>query len=182
MNESSLTCECDMSSFNRFTPQQVAPEIVGGFQLQPLSSESYTSYPSFHPVETSSHIGFIERPKKMQKINSWNSRTTEQNPTLVPGDVFLADSLLFHNPKPTNDVFGRALASQEGMRALVSNASAQNHETLAQQGSKMTNMGSMLSQAQEHIIAERKRREKLSQRFIALSAAIPGLKKVVGLN
>ncbi|KAK1316994.1 Transcription factor bHLH25 [Acorus calamus] len=29
----------------------------------------------------------------------------------------------------------------------------------------------------DHIIAERKRREKLSQRFIALSAIIPGLKK-----
>ncbi|KAI4375921.1 hypothetical protein MLD38_013735 [Melastoma candidum] len=33
-------------------------------------------------------------------------------------------------------------------------------------------------QAQDHIMAERKRREKLSQRFIALSALIPGLKKM----
>ncbi|WMV16958.1 hypothetical protein MTR67_010343 [Solanum verrucosum] len=31
---------------------------------------------------------------------------------------------------------------------------------------------------QHHIIAERKRREKLSQRFVALSAILPGLKKV----
>ncbi|XP_059295195.1 transcription factor bHLH18-like [Lycium ferocissimum] len=31
---------------------------------------------------------------------------------------------------------------------------------------------------QEHIIAERKRREKLSQRFVALSTILPGLKKV----
>ncbi|KAL3726318.1 hypothetical protein ACJRO7_031238 [Eucalyptus globulus] len=31
---------------------------------------------------------------------------------------------------------------------------------------------------QEHVIAERKRREKLSQRFIALSSIIPGLTKV----
>ncbi|KAG1348096.1 transcription factor bHLH25 [Cocos nucifera] len=112
----------------------------------------------------------------MQKINSWNSRTAEQNPTLVP-DASSADSLLYRNPNSPNDAFGRAAASQEEMRALVSNASAQNYETLAQQGSKMTQMGSMLSQAQEHIIAERKRREKLSQRFIALSAVIPGLKK-----
>ncbi|XP_047307090.1 transcription factor bHLH18-like [Impatiens glandulifera] len=34
------------------------------------------------------------------------------------------------------------------------------------------------SQAQGHIMAERKRREKLGQRFIALSALIPGLKKM----
>ncbi|CAM8900852.1 unnamed protein product [Rhodiola kirilowii] len=33
------------------------------------------------------------------------------------------------------------------------------------------------SAAQDHVIAERKRREKLSQRFIALSAVVPGLKK-----
>ncbi|KAI6695012.1 hypothetical protein NL676_022722 [Syzygium grande] len=32
--------------------------------------------------------------------------------------------------------------------------------------------------AQEHVIAERKRRERLSQRFIALSAIIPGLTKL----
>ncbi|KAK9666580.1 hypothetical protein RND81_14G195400 [Saponaria officinalis] len=35
-----------------------------------------------------------------------------------------------------------------------------------------------LAQSKEHVIAERKRREKLSQRFIALSAIIPGLKKM----
>ncbi|XLR03021.1 hypothetical protein S83_069219 [Arachis hypogaea] len=33
-------------------------------------------------------------------------------------------------------------------------------------------------QPHDHIIAERKRREKLSQRFIALSALVPGLKKM----
>ncbi|KAG2298642.1 hypothetical protein Bca52824_035114 [Brassica carinata] len=32
--------------------------------------------------------------------------------------------------------------------------------------------------AKEHVIAERKRREKLSEKFIALSALLPGLKKV----
>lgn len=34
------------------------------------------------------------------------------------------------------------------------------------------------SHTQDHIMAERKRREKLSQRFIALSAIVPGLKKM----
>lgn len=35
------------------------------------------------------------------------------------------------------------------------------------------------SETNDHIIAERKRRELLSQRFIALSALVPGLKKVI---
>jgi hypothetical protein len=34
-------------------------------------------------------------------------------------------------------------------------------------------------QAQDHVMAERRRREKLSQRFIALSSILPGLKKVL---
>jgi hypothetical protein len=32
---------------------------------------------------------------------------------------------------------------------------------------------------QDHIIAERRRREKINQRFIELSTVIPGLKKVL---
>lgn len=34
-------------------------------------------------------------------------------------------------------------------------------------------------QVQEHVLAERKRRERLTHRFIALSALVPGLKKVL---
>ncbi|XP_027174793.1 transcription factor bHLH19-like [Coffea eugenioides] len=34
------------------------------------------------------------------------------------------------------------------------------------------------SQAQEHLLAERKRRDKISQRFACLSALVPGLKKL----
>nr|GMD08786.1 transcription factor bHLH18-like [Ipomoea batatas] len=49
----------------------------------------------------------------------------------------------------------------------------QNFVFKASQGAKKIS-----NTAQDHIIAERKRREKLSQRFIALSALVPGLKKM----
>ncbi|KAH0934732.1 hypothetical protein HID58_011849 [Brassica napus] len=39
------------------------------------------------------------------------------------------------------------------------------------------NVSRGVSQARDHIMAERRRREKLSQRFIALSTIVPGLKK-----
>ncbi|KAF2616284.1 hypothetical protein F2Q70_00010493 [Brassica cretica] len=39
------------------------------------------------------------------------------------------------------------------------------------------NVSRRVSQARDHIMAERRRREKLSQRFIALSTIVPGLKK-----
>ncbi|XP_074287932.1 uncharacterized protein LOC141613095 [Silene latifolia] len=40
------------------------------------------------------------------------------------------------------------------------------------------NSTSLAQSSKEHVLAERKRREKLSQRFISLSAIIPGLKKM----
>ena len=46
------------------------------------------------------------------------------------------------------------------------------------QGTKRLSSTRNSLQNQEHVIAERKRREKLNQQFIALSAIIPGLKKV----
>ncbi|GAB4853383.1 hypothetical protein Ancab_017561 [Ancistrocladus abbreviatus] len=55
----------------------------------------------------------------------------------------------------------------------------ENHVFKASQGAKgISPNTARLPHAQDHIIAERKRREKLSQRFIALSAIVPGLKKM----
>ncbi|CAL0331745.1 unnamed protein product [Lupinus luteus] len=44
--------------------------------------------------------------------------------------------------------------------------------------SKVATFARNTSQAQGHVAAERKRREKLTQKFIALSAIVPGLKKM----
>nr|CAB3484589.1 unnamed protein product [Digitaria exilis] len=46
----------------------------------------------------------------------------------------------------------------------------------ARRAAVVKSVGSMY--AQEHIIAERKRREKINQRFVELSTVIPGLKKM----
>ncbi|KAG1368508.1 transcription factor bHLH25 [Cocos nucifera] len=174
VDDLSLIYECDMSLYNQFN-LQVAPAPVG---QQSLSSESYTSHPSFHPAATAPQTGFIERPKKAQKINRWSSHDTEKNATNFGLDAPSPDSLSFRHPNsPNKSVSVRAVASQEEMRPLVSHGSARNYETISHQVSRTTKMGPVLSQAHEHIIAERKRREKLSQRFIALSAVIPGLKK-----
>ncbi|KAL5704407.1 hypothetical protein ACHQM5_022843 [Ranunculus cassubicifolius] len=54
----------------------------------------------------------------------------------------------------------------------------QKHASKSGRGRKRTSEGSARSPCtQDHVIAERKRREKLSQQFIALSAMVPGLKK-----
>ena len=48
-------------------------------------------------------------------------------------------------------------------------------------GSQGTKRGRSASEKQEHIMSERKRRQEMAERFIALAAIIPGLKKVSSL-
>ncbi|XP_022762233.1 transcription factor bHLH25-like [Durio zibethinus] len=55
---------------------------------------------------------------------------------------------------------------------------SQNYVLKGCHGAKRVSTGNRISQTQDHIMAERKRREKLSQKFIALSAIVPGLKKM----
>jgi hypothetical protein len=60
---------------------------------------------------------------------------------------------------PLDQVYGSPPARRAGLRSPAGSMSA--------------------PYAQDHIIAERKRREKINQRFIELSTVIPGLKKVL---
>ncbi|CAL9066392.1 unnamed protein product [Musa banksii] len=62
---------------------------------------------------------------------------------------------------------------------LVLDGSKRKWDIMIRHGTKRPSMGnSSASHNQEHVMAERKRREKLTQRFIALSAVVPGLKKM----
>lgn len=59
---------------------------------------------------------------------------------------------------------------------VTGNFQPKQESTLLAQSQRNVSRG--VSQARDHIIAERRRREKLTQRFIALSTLVPGLKKV----
>nr|QJQ51159.1 bHLH transcription factor bHLH3.2 [Gardenia jasminoides] len=64
---------------------------------------------------------------------------------------------------------------------LTSQGSFLNLEETAKSSQKRKKTGGRVrpaSQTYDHIIAERKRREQLSQRFVALSTLVPGLKKM----
>jgi hypothetical protein len=61
---------------------------------------------------------------------------------------------------PPDQAYGSPRARRAGLKSLAGSMSS-------------------AAYAQDHIIAERKRREKINQRFIELSTVIPGLKKVL---
>ncbi|CAA6657629.1 unnamed protein product [Spirodela intermedia] len=68
-------------------------------------------------------------------------------------------------------VAAAAAVEAKGRGGLLHNSgSKRNYETMLARGRRRSTGARPPSQAQDHIIAERKRREKLSQKFIALSA------------
>ncbi|CAL9757637.1 unnamed protein product [Musa acuminata subsp. burmannicoides] len=162
MDESNLLRQWEIASPNQDIPQ-AAPAPGRGLIPQSLSSESHTS-PPFRPVSSS---GFVAGSSMSQEIISWDFSPGAGK--MDPGGSSLP-SLLLPKPSPQSDsVPGRTVKMKEGIRVCAPGGSKQRHGTLLQRAT--------LSQAQEHIIAERNRREKLNQKFIALSAIIPGLKK-----
>lgn len=67
---------------------------------------------------------------------------------------------------------GTTRASQ---KRTLENHKCDHHQPKPNQGTKKTRNS---SETLDHIMAERKRRQELTEKFIALSATIPGLKKV----
>lgn len=141
------------------------------------------------------------RPSKQLKPNSWASYKSDQISTPQAVDSPTIVSFVNSNLTSSNSNF----ASQNGdvrpkeeevvcsdsigkssPDVLFSQVSFGNQDfafKACQEGKKISmNNSNKLSQTQDHIMAERKRREKLSQHFIALSALIPGLKKVVNFD
>lgn len=142
-----------------------------------------------------------ERPSKLHETNSWNSSmiTTDHQsprPSTTP-QILSFESSSVSAPANSQQFFMTLdsttvkpkdeAASPRNMhfQPLISKVAPfgnQNHEIKTRQGTTNKRPYSMTrtpAHAQDHILAERKRREKLSQRFIALSAIVPGLKKVL---
>ncbi|XP_024960379.1 transcription factor bHLH18-like [Cynara cardunculus var. scolymus] len=118
------------------------------------------------------------RPTKQLKTNSWNSSiSTEhssmnlnQGTVVKPKEEMAVSSKISHGFLPCDDKL-----SPSHLQFQQKNSGFNQGHDGGVNGAKS---GPRLSPAQDHILAERKRREKLSQRFIALSALVPGLKKM----
>ena len=181
------------------TAEDIATALTEGNFKQSFSSESYPSYPNFNTKNTTtfsdSSIETSERPTKQLKTSSsWNSCTTTehvpQKPSSPTSQILSfekstslhANSQQFYNidnaSKPKDETVS---SGNMNFSPLITNGPYENtiYAPKINQGTKRTySMTRSPSHAQDHIMAERKRREKLSQRFIALSAIVPGLKKV----
>ncbi|KAL6012764.1 hypothetical protein ACLOJK_003253 [Asimina triloba] len=201
MEDPSFIHQCEvMNSLDPYTTQQIAAALGEDFQHS-LSSDSSYSYPSFSCSTIEASNSLIERPAKQLRTSpsSWNSCTTDvsipdaasppkmlsfgsQNPSTIHNQQFYG-GLVDGHIKPKDEA-ASSITSALPREMLISQGSLMNQSYLSKSGngSKRVSVPSTParppSHTQDHIIAERKRREKLSQRFIALSAIVPGLKKM----
>ncbi|KAL5096530.1 hypothetical protein RYX36_000857, partial [Vicia faba] len=136
-------------------------------------------------------MGVSERAAKQLKNNSWNYNSSN----LQTSETQFANLLSFADSSYANQLGLLKPKSEMMVSPKIDNSSTTIANMLMNQGNLLENQQnhvfkafheakdvetrpSKLSQAHDHIVAERKRREKLSQRFIALSALVPNLKKM----
>ncbi|XP_044499657.1 transcription factor bHLH18-like [Mangifera indica] len=187
MDEYNIIHQCHMDSLSELTNTQDIAIALEGNLKQSFSSESNSSYPIFTTKNNSTFSGSsnetnFERPtKQLKTANSWNSGTTTDHISpnnSPPTSHFLSFEKSNCSLKPPKD---ETVTSGNLFQHLAPKNSleSQNYATGINHGTKRCySMIRTPSLAHDHIMAERKRREKLSQRFIALSAIVPGLKKM----
>ncbi|PWA78689.1 Myc-type, basic helix-loop-helix (bHLH) domain-containing protein [Artemisia annua] len=149
--------------FNSFDDQLMNVDACNSFAYAPMFDHIH-----YKPIMEAS-----PRPSKQLKTSSWNSSISSDqsmmNQTIHYGSdhSHVANQATLMSPKEEATLSSSSVF-QSSSHVQFGN---QNHHAKKINSSKFTT-------PQDHIMAERKRREKLSQKFIALSALIPGLKKM----
>ncbi|XP_076911567.1 uncharacterized protein LOC143569574 [Bidens hawaiensis] len=146
--------------------------------MDSFSSESFKGYPNLVTGHQSIHLttnsGDVDKQQdhKATKISHGSSSSTF--------------TISFGNPAPQEKIdqfqlYGRSnLRHQDGLMPKEETIESLN-ELLGSFNStaKLRSARRNFRQAQEHVLAERKRREKLAECFISLSALLPGLKELL---
>ncbi|KAI3451867.1 hypothetical protein Pfo_008532 [Paulownia fortunei] len=151
-----------------------------------LSSNSINSlftFPSITPTKQHKPINYHSKfPRVHGVINPDQPSSApivlnfgNANPLESLQQVSLGDLIIKSYPLPLNhedeDVISEVLRSQGSYNINSVNATRRSQPTNKKRRTRPP------SQTYDHIVAERRRREQLSQLFIALSAIVPGLKK-----
>ncbi|CAI8589039.1 unnamed protein product [Vicia faba] len=161
----------DLSFFHQYPMDSFSsPSDNFGFNFD----NNYQTTTNCLPLETHPDDHYVSPTRPTKKIKTLSD--TQQ----------ATDYLTASNPKPSSSYSSPQLISFEHFNAtpVISNKlfnlekgckenkdSASNYDIGVNQTRNTT-------QAKEHVLAERKRREKLTRSFIALSAILPGLKKM----
>ncbi|XP_078169354.1 transcription factor bHLH19-like [Carex rostrata] len=190
IEEPSLFPQWEGDCFNLFTQEEIAVAF-GQNQNQELHKSS--SCKSNIKIEN-----VAERPKKMAKTTSWESKSgvTEKSslPTILsfgagmgPPGFTTKGSAGFYGgvAAGVNQPKGKEEVEMALPLPLPGNNNKRGYDAIAMvgpgpggEGTRKGTGNQTGSSNKEHVMAERKRRERLCQTFIALSKIVPGLKKM----
>ncbi|CAI0430701.1 unnamed protein product, partial [Linum tenue] len=131
-------------------PAKVAKLITNTSQFSKAPSSPYSCIISFESSTDS-----LQKPPR-------SSAKPAAAAAAVVKPEYASNSLIPEPSSVVDEQYGSVFNSGQGIKRTAA-AAAMSRSPLS---------------AQDHVVAERKRREKLSQRFIALSAVVPGLKKM----
>ncbi|KAK1431231.1 hypothetical protein QVD17_14539 [Tagetes erecta] len=170
MEDSSFSFQFPVNSFDDHLHGTANSEAVFGDNMDQIHAH-LSVFDYYKPVMEPS-----PRPTKQIKTSSWNSSISSDHSLMTPNlsqhdnGLMTAKEEMTVSSKINNHGFTSHLH--------FSNQKSSDNNHRYHGGVDGAKSSTKLSPAQDHILAERKRREKLSQRFIALSALVPGLKKM----
>ena len=155
---------------NQYQMNKPYHPLMDDFSVDSFSSESYPENPSFIDQSFQTRKGVeeqadIKQPSSYKKANSINNNFTPLNQKPKPkrvSDPPNTFTISFGDIKPKDEIL----------------SFSDSYDLTGSGTNKVPAMIRNPIQVQDHVLAERKRREKLAQRFISLSSLLPDLKKV----
>ncbi|KAM0068067.1 putative transcription factor bHLH family [Helianthus debilis subsp. tardiflorus] len=154
----------DQGFMNQYQMNKPYHHLMEDFSVDSFSSDSYTETPSF--IDQSFHThkyleepAHVKQPFNYKKSDSISKKlhTTAKHKSKLVSDTPNTFTISFGDVEPKDEFL--SFCDSHGMK----NVPTATRNPI---------------QVQDHVLAERKRREKLAQRFISLSTLIPDLKKM----
>ncbi|KAG5154647.1 hypothetical protein AAZX31_05G103200 [Glycine max] len=178
MEESWTSCLCDMEpdDYSFIGQSDIKVDDVNGCLVSPhdvataLLEKNQQSLFSRESHSSAAESG-LERPFKLPKREQLSQKIASSS---TPSSYILS----FDNMNPPTIKVESASKPGTKVVNLEKALPSKNEPTRPQENKKMGSFARSSHHTQDHIIAERMRREKISQQFIALSALIPDLKKM----
>ncbi|KAI3895331.1 hypothetical protein MKX03_035832 [Papaver bracteatum] len=195
-----------MNTIDEFSAQQIAAALGEDFTRQSFSSnQSFSTYPAFMETHQRSAKQLKTTDswnscRSTAAVADYNNQHISAPPescspsNLISFDKNGQSSPTIHHQasQVCGNVGGPVNPKEEAVVLSAGNKSTMDPSDVSymngnsaseKQGQKKTSTSAMADDEnscanKDHVMAERKRREKLNQRFIALSAVVPGLKKM----
>ncbi|KAK1410348.1 hypothetical protein QVD17_36884 [Tagetes erecta] len=155
--------------------QQTHPNYSNS--VDSFSSESFKGYSNFIKVNQSIQVTTTNGDLDKQQADHKATKVSPIPPS--HGSTSNTFTISFGNPTSPHEINQFQLDGRSNLKhpdALILKEESLNEFLDSTTRFRSTRRNQR--QAQEHVLAERKRREKLAERFISLSALLPGLKKM----